>query len=102
MEYDTLDHPGIAEAGIQWDEVQEVVHAWSLAQSTGQWDGDEVKYVIVLKDGRWAFIEGWCDYTGWGCQDGAMAYFASSEEELVENHLSVGDREIFGYPPLKA
>lgn len=26
---------------------------------------------VVLKDGRKFHVEGWHDYTGWGCQDGA-------------------------------
>ena len=27
-------------------------------------------FVLKLKDGRFAYLTGWCDYTGWGCQDG--------------------------------
>lgn len=26
---------------------------------------------VTLKDGRRFHVEGWHDYTGWGCQDGA-------------------------------
>lgn len=100
MEYETWEHPALSEAGVDLNDVREIVHYWSRADIEG-WDGDEVKYVITLTDGRWVFVEGWCDYTGWGCQDGADAYYASSEEELVKHHLSVGDRELFGYPALE-
>ena len=34
----------------------------------GSWEGG---FLLALKDGRFAYITGWCDYTGWGCRDGA-------------------------------
>lgn len=29
----------------------------------GDWDGG---FVILMADGKFAYSEGWCDYTGWG------------------------------------
>jgi len=34
----------------------------------GEWSGG---FVVELADGQFAHVTGWCDYTGWGCQDGA-------------------------------
>lgn len=36
---------------------------WQL----GDWEGG---FVVVLADSTRCYITGWCDYTGWGCQDG--------------------------------
>lgn len=33
----------------------------------GEWSGG---FLMELKDGKFAYVHGWCDYTGWGCQDG--------------------------------
>lgn len=42
-----------------------------VAVSEGEGDGDPWQWVILLKDGRYIALEGWCDYTGWDCRSGA-------------------------------
>ena len=37
-----------------------------LAFCEGENDGDSWRGFFELKDGRFAYIEAWCDYTGWG------------------------------------
>jgi hypothetical protein len=37
-----------------------------LASSEGMNDEESWIAVFQLKDGRFAFIAAWCDYTGWG------------------------------------
>src|SRR6478735_12405859 len=70
-----------AEVGLsEKNDVKNQVHYWSSADEQG-WDGEAVEIVAELNDGRWVFIEGSCDYTGWDCQAGADAYYASSEAE---------------------
>lgn len=32
----------------------------------GENDGDPWRIYGRLKDGRWFYLEAWCDYTGWG------------------------------------
>lgn len=44
------------------------------------WSGG---FLLRLKDGRYAYVWGWCDYTGWGCQDGAYVRYYDSEPRLV-------------------
>lgn len=50
-----------------------VVAAWGTVPdreggTLGDWSGG---FVMELVDGTFAYLEGWCDYSGWGCQDGA-------------------------------
>lgn len=33
----------------------------------GEWSGG---FVVQLENSKLAHVTGWCDYTGWGCQDG--------------------------------
>lgn len=49
-----------------------------------------------LNDGRYAFLTAWCDYTGWGCQDGGDCYFADSLELLTRFALGEADRDRLG------
>ena len=50
-------------------QIESVIAAWGEStEGYGQWSGG---FVMQLKDGRYAYLAGWCDTTGWGCQDGA-------------------------------
>jgi hypothetical protein len=52
--------------------------------SHNEWSGG---FVLEMADGRFAYVVGWCDYTGWGCQDGAtLTVFDESPalDELFE------------------
>lgn len=47
---------------------------WAAGESPegfGSWEG---AFVLKLADGGYAFVFGWCDTTGWGCQDDAYLY----------------------------
>jgi hypothetical protein len=41
-----------------------------VAQIPGHNDEDNWFWIIQLKDGRFALLDAWCDYTGWDCQSG--------------------------------
>lgn len=61
-----------------------VLRAWGKAESPDvcchmDWSGG---FVLELANGRFAYLTGWCDYTGWGCQDGADVIHAASAENL--------------------
>lgn len=47
--------------GYDREDVEEV-----LGLSEGENDGDGWVGAFKLKDGRFAMLEAWCDYTGWG------------------------------------
>lgn len=64
--------------------VVKVLRAWGRAEEADvcchmDWSGG---FLMALKDGRFAYLTGWCDYTGWGCQDGADIQYADSPEKL--------------------
>lgn len=59
----------------------------------GSWEG---WCVVLLKDGRWACLEGWCDTSGWGCQDNAERTVAPTYEIAVRFGLSDSARKKLG------
>lgn len=40
-----------------------------LAQVPGEADGFSWHWVIEMKDGKFFYVTGCCDYSGWGCSD---------------------------------
>lgn len=64
--------------------IARVLAAWGEQGSYAQWTGG---FLLEMKDGRYAYVDGWCDTTGWGCQDGrSETWFDSrpSEADLPE------------------
>lgn len=55
-----------------------------LAQIPGEADGPDWSWLIELKDGKFALIQGGCDYTGWDCQSDATIRFADTAEEAAK------------------
>ncbi len=72
----------------------------ALIKGQVEGDNDGPSWIIYgqLKDGRWFFAEGSCDYTGWDCQAGNGGAIASNEEELIRLLMSPDDRTRFGFP----
>lgn len=66
-----------SEAGVSLASIARVVAAWGKGDGRGEdaghfrladigatgWNGG---FLCALVDGRFAYIAGWCDYTGWG------------------------------------
>lgn len=76
-QYTTNDfEESIRIVGLERKDIKRVLAAWGNVDSEGacceacggEWTGG---FVMELKDGHFATLTGWCDYTGWGCQDGA-------------------------------
>lgn len=53
-------------------------YKWAEDSAT-DWSGG---FLLRLKDGTYAYVTGWCDYNGWGCQDGAEVHHYDSKPEL--------------------
>lgn len=47
--------------------VVRVAEAWGWSGDYAEWSGG---FLLESDDGRWGYLTGWCDTTGWGCQDG--------------------------------
>lgn len=73
-----------------------------VAKIRGQVEGerDESSWIIYgqLKDRRWFFAEGRCDYTGWDCQADNGGAVASTKDDLVRFLMTPEDRARFGLP----
>lgn len=52
--------------------------------------------LFELNDGRFAFIEAGCDYTGWDCQSGGHIIVGDSEDFMIKYGMGDTDRKRFG------
>lgn len=53
-----------------------------LHYAEGENDGDSWVGVFRLKDGKFGYVDAWCDYTGWDCRAGGDGDIADTFEEL--------------------
>lgn len=83
-------------AAFDVTEVAEIIKA-----EEGQNAGDSWLAVGRLKNGLFFFLSAWCDYTGWGCQDGGSSETADTLENLIRWRMGDEDRARLGYalPP---
>lgn len=82
-EYTSYDFSeSVAQAeGFAMQDIQNAVAAWGRNGDYAEWDGG---FLLALKDGRFAYIEGWCDTTGWGCQDGVETTIFDAKPALSD------------------
>jgi hypothetical protein len=78
--------------GVDPHNVKRVIASWGEQGDYAEWSGG---FLLEMKDGRFAYASGWCDTTGWGCQDGAnVTYFESEpERESLEDRVKDWDEE---------
>lgn len=72
-------------AKIRKEDVARVVAAWGTweddHQSWSEWEGG---FLMEMRDGRTAYLWGWCDSSGWGCQDGSeMKYVDDPADRTI-------------------
>lgn len=71
----------LARVSIEPAEISSVIAAWGVSmEGYGEWEGG---FMLALRDGRFAYVWGWCDTTGWGCQDGATVEYHDERPPLV-------------------
>lgn len=71
----------ISRANVGRDQIERVRAAFGHSpEGGGSWEGG---FVFKMKDGRWGYLTGWCDYTGWGCQDGIEMTWLDTEPDLA-------------------
>lgn len=58
-------------------------------------DGDAWRLAGKAKDGRWFYLNAWCDYTGWDCQAGGQVWVADSYEALLQFGIPDNDRSLW-------
>ena len=95
MSYTTSDFSeSLSRVGIEPVLVARVLAAWGGGDGQGEdsgkgWSDEGVTdwtggFLFQLKDGRVAYVHGWCDYTGWGCQDGAAVVWYDAPPQLAD------------------
>ncbi|MFI7691725.1 hypothetical protein ACIBQ6_21840 [Nonomuraea sp. NPDC049655] len=67
---------------------------WKPGDDTG--NELELYALLELKDGRWASLEAWTDYTGWGCQDGSTVRIGPDRDTVVRFGLTDEGRSTLG------
>ncbi len=66
-----------------------------IATSDGENDGASWLGLFELNDGRIAYLEAGCDYTGWDCQSGGHAIVSHSIAHMVQFGLTAEARDRF-------
>jgi hypothetical protein len=69
---ESLDRLNFFEHRILSDAVEAVVAAWGHRGAGAEWEGG---FLLKLKDGRFAYLTGWCGPKGWDSQDGISIQF---------------------------
>lgn len=90
---DTYPGSPVASGGFTREDVLAII-----VMEEGQNDGEDWLGVFALKDGRFGALRAWCDFTGWGCQEGGSSNVAESYESLVRYGLSSEERSRLGIP----
>ena len=71
--------------------IARVLAAWGESpEDFASWSGG---FIMLTTDGRVAVLTGWCDTTGWGCQDGATLTFPDNASP--PQSLSIDDAETY-------
>lgn len=55
----------------------------TLAVFPGEHDGADWYWLLLLKDGRIAALQGGCDYSGWDCQSSADSIIGEKAVDVV-------------------
>jgi hypothetical protein len=69
------------------------VHWW-----ISEWAHNEISFALLASTSwksnlpNYVFIEGGCDYTGWGCQSGASLIASDDMDDLIRWGLGAEDR----------
>ena len=53
-------------AGMKPSEFERVLAAWGVHGEYAEWEGG---FLLLTRQGRYTYLTGWCDTSGWGCQD---------------------------------
>lgn len=62
-----------------------------LAVHEGENEGDNWRWILRLNDGRFAFLQGGCDYTGWDCQSSADSVIVESIDAAIQTARTFED-----------
>ena len=64
--------------GFSVEDIKRVLAVWE-----GENDGDDWRWILVLNSGKFVFLQGGCDYTGWDCQSSANSIICDDIKDIV-------------------
>jgi hypothetical protein len=106
MSYDLMDFTeSLERSALKPTDIELVVAAWGMGDGMGEdaghyrfsptgatdWAGG---FLMKLRDGTYAYLQGWCDYTGWGCRDGIDMVRYATQPALRDCRVA-----LFAEPP---
>lgn len=90
MGYTTYDfQETLNRVGPPVEHITRVLAAWGEDGDCAEWEGG---FMLALDDGKIAYVTGWCDTTGWGCQDGGQIHHYDERPVMVPSPY-YGDAE---------
>ncbi len=110
MSYTTDDFTeSLQRVPLTVSDVDAVVAAWGRGNGMGEdaghfkWADDGASewnggFLLRLTSGLYAYLTGWCEYTGWGCNDGAYVYHFDHEPS-VDEMREAGSKDCGGNEP---
>lgn len=66
-------------AKFKFEEVEKIIFS-----EDGEPDEKDWKLIVKLKSGKFGWLTAWCDYSGWGCQEGGSSEICDTEEQCRE------------------
>lgn len=66
-------------APFEKGDVSEIIACWP-----GEADGEKWHYIVELKNKEYGYVTAWCDYSGWGCQEGGEGFKAKTIKEIFK------------------
>jgi hypothetical protein len=92
MSYELYDFAEtLSGQGLKPQDVAKVHAAWGEQGDYAEWEGG---FLVELKDSRFAYISGWCDTTGWGCQDGTDIQWFETLPDRGQFKRAYGDQSL--------
>ena len=76
--------------GRLYNETVEILWSWTDGQ-----DEPHYSWLVKFKDGRFALVEGWHDYTGWDCQSGVEVCHVGESEAECAGYLTDDPRRAY-------
>lgn len=73
---------------VSLGEIEDVLAVWE-----GQNDRDSWRWIIATTDHKFLYYSAWCDYTGWGCQDGSELTICESRIDALTCEPDIAVRE---------
>ena len=77
--------------GFSIDDIEKVIAAANGANDESSWIA-----IFKLKDGTFAWLTAWCDYTGWGCQEGGESHICDNLKDLMLGFVGIENCQRLG------